>query len=93
MSITESLTKSRMSALKEVRNKFEYSSVWKADGKIRYKEEGNTKAKVYVDGYSCGTKKTWFAFDFDGIILSLFVWGISYEAFQNSKLLCLFNTL
>ena len=58
MSITESLTKSRMSALKEVRNKFEYSSVWKADGKIRYKEEGNTKAKVYVDGYSCGTKKT-----------------------------------
>ena len=48
-SITESLTKIRMSALKEARNKFGYSSVWTADGKIMYKEEGDTKAKVYFD--------------------------------------------
>ena len=49
MSITESLTKIRMSALKEERNKFGYSSVWTAGGKIMYKEEGDTKAKVYYD--------------------------------------------
>ena len=52
MSITKSLTKIRMSALKEARNKFGYSSVWTADGKIMYKEEGDTKAKVYFDRYS-----------------------------------------
>ena len=34
MSITESFTKIRMSALKDARNKFGYSSVWTADGKI-----------------------------------------------------------
>ena len=34
MSITESLTKIRMSALKEARNKFGFSSVWTANGKI-----------------------------------------------------------
>ena len=49
MSITESLTKIRMSALKEARNKFGYSSVWTADAKIMYREEGDTKAKVYFD--------------------------------------------
>ena len=49
MSITESLTKIRMSALKEARNKFGYSYVWTADGKIVYKDEGNTRAKVYFD--------------------------------------------
>ena len=49
MSINESLTKIRMSALKEARNKFGYSSVWTADGKIIYKEEGDTKAKIYFD--------------------------------------------
>ena len=49
MSITESLTKIRMSPLKEATNKFEYSSVWTADGKIMCKEEGDTKAKVYFD--------------------------------------------
>ena len=48
MSINESLTKIRMSALKEARNKFGYSSVWTADGKIIYKE-GDTKAKIYFD--------------------------------------------
>ena len=52
MSITESLTKIRMSALKEARNKFGYSSVWTADGMIIYKEEGDTKAKIYFDWYS-----------------------------------------
>ena len=30
-------------------NKFGYSSVWTADGKIMYKYEGDTKAKVYFD--------------------------------------------
>ena len=49
MSITESLTKIRMSALKEARNKFGFSSVSTADGKILYKEEGDTKTKVYFD--------------------------------------------
>ena len=42
MSITESLTKIRMSALKEARNKFGYSNVWTADGKIMYKDEGQS---------------------------------------------------
>ena len=45
-----------------------------------------------VESRSSVTEKTGFAFDFDGIILFLFAWGIFYEAFQNSKLLCLFNT-
>ena len=49
MSITESLTKIRMSALKGPKNNFGYSSV---DGKIMYKDEGDAKAKVYFDWYS-----------------------------------------
>ena len=49
MSVTARLTKIRISTLKETRNKFGYSSVWTADGKIMYKEEGDTKAKVYFD--------------------------------------------
>ena len=49
MSITESLIKIRMSALKEARNKFGYSYVCTADGKIVYKDKGNTRAKVYFD--------------------------------------------
>ena len=88
ISISKSLTKIRMNALKEARNKFGYSSVWTSDGKIMYKEESNTKAKIYFDWHSGKQKlfyrKTGFAFDFDGIILFLFVWGIFYEAFQNS---------
>ena len=52
MSVTARLTKIRISTLKETRNKFGYSSVWTADGKIMYKEEGDTKAKVYFDWYS-----------------------------------------
>ena len=49
MSINESLTKIKMSALKEARNKFGFISVSTADGKILYKEEGDTKTKVYFD--------------------------------------------
>ena len=49
MSITEILTKIRMSALREARNKFGFSSGWTAEGKIMYKEEGDTKTKVYFD--------------------------------------------
>ena len=49
MSITDSLIKIRMSALKETRNKFGFSSVWTADRKILYDQEGDTKTKVYFD--------------------------------------------
>ena len=49
VSITESLTKIGMSALKETRNKFGYSSVWTADGKIMHKDEVDTKVKIYFD--------------------------------------------
>ena len=49
MSITNSLTKIRMSSLKEARNKFGYTSVWTTDGKIMYKDEGNAKFKFYFD--------------------------------------------
>ena len=49
ISINESLTKIRISALKDARNNFGYSSVWTADGKIIYKDEGDTKGKVYFD--------------------------------------------
>ena len=61
MSITESLTKIRMSALKEARNKFGFSTVWTADGKILYKEEGDTKTNILIDkvaSMSCVTEKT-----------------------------------
>ena len=49
MSITECLTKIRVSALKEARHKFGYSSVWTAGGKIMYKDKGNTKPTVCFD--------------------------------------------
>ena len=52
MSITESLTEIRISALKEARNKFGFSSIWTADRKIMYEEEGDTKTKVYFDSES-----------------------------------------
>ena len=61
MSITDSLIKIRMSALKETRNKFGFSSVWTADGKILYKEEGDTKTNILIDkvaSMSCVTEKT-----------------------------------
>ena len=96
MSITEGLTKIRMSPLKEARNKFGHSNVSTADGKILYKDEGDTKAKVYFDWYSDKQKlyygKRGIFFDFDDIILFLTVWGTFCETFQNCKLLCLFNT-
>ena len=47
MSITEILTKIRMSA-----QKFGFSSVCTVDGKIMYNDEGDTKTKVYSDWYS-----------------------------------------
>ena len=94
MSITVSLTKIRMSALKEARSKFRYSNVWTADGKITYKEEGDAKAKVYFDWYSgkqcCVTEKQELFLIL--MALFLFVCRIFYEAFQNRKLLCHFNT-
>ena len=49
MSITKTLTKIRMSALKEARNKFGYSSVWTADKKIMYNDKDDAKSKVYFD--------------------------------------------
>ena len=52
MPIIESLTKIRMNALNEARNKFKYSSIWTADGMTLYKDEGDVKAKVYFDCYS-----------------------------------------
>ena len=66
-----------MSALKEARNKFGYSSVWTADKKIMYNDKGDPKSKVYFDWYSDKQnlcyRKTGIVFDFDGIILYLFV--------------------
>ena len=41
-----------MSALKEARKKFGYSTVWTADGKIMYKDEDDIKFKVYFNLYS-----------------------------------------
>ena len=77
MSITKTLTKIRMSALKEARNKFGYSSVWTADKKIMYNDKDDAKSKVYFDWYSDKQNlcygKTGIVFDFDGIILYLFV--------------------
>ena len=65
-----------MSALKEARNMFEYSSVWTADVKIMYKDEDDIKFKVYFDLYSGQQKlchgETEIVFDLDGD-LSLFV--------------------
>ena len=49
MSVTKGLTKSKMTLLKEARNKFGYSGVWRANQKIKNKNEGDTKAKLYVD--------------------------------------------
>ena len=50
-----------MSALKEARSKFWYSSVWTANWKIMYKDEDDTKAKVYfidiVASRICVTEK------------------------------------
>ena len=63
ISITESLTKTGMSALKETRNKFGYKSDWK----IIYKDEDDTRAKVYfidiVASRSFATEKAGVVFD------------------------------
>ena len=90
IAIAESLTKIRVSALKEVRTKFGYSRVWTADGKIMYKDEDDIKFKVYFDLYSDQQfcyRETGIVFDFDSIILFLFVCGIFSK---NSKTISYF---
>ena len=61
MPIIESLTKIRMNALNEARNKFKYSSVWTADGMTLYKDEGDVRPKfiliAIVASSSCVTEK------------------------------------
>ena len=49
ISITENLTKVRMSALKEARNKFGYCSVWTADGKIIKTKEIQRPKFILID--------------------------------------------
>ena len=49
MSITESLTRLRMSKLKEARYEFGFRNVWSTDGQILYKEEGSDQTKVYYE--------------------------------------------
>ena len=59
MSTIESLSKIRMSALRDAKNKFRFSSVWTAGRKIMYKEEVDTKTKVYFNlSNSSVTEKT-----------------------------------
>ena len=50
ISVTESLTKKRMEALKKAREDHGFENVWSSEGKILYKDvsEGN-KIKVYFD--------------------------------------------
>ena len=50
ISVTESLTKKRMEALKKARKDHGLENVWSSEGKILYKDvsEGN-KIKVYFD--------------------------------------------
>ena len=47
ISITESLTNRRMEALKKVHNENRFRKVWTTDGKILFKENGSTKAKLF----------------------------------------------
>ena len=47
ISITESLTKVRMQALKEAQEEKGFKNVWSADGRIMFKD--GTKAEVYYD--------------------------------------------
>lgn len=49
ISITESLTKTRMAKLNEAREKFGFRNVWTSDGRILYKEEGKEGTKLYYD--------------------------------------------
>ena len=47
LSITVSLTNIRMRELNEARNKFRFRNVWTSYGKMMYRVESDTKAKIY----------------------------------------------
>ena len=49
VSITESLTKTRMAKLNEARDLFGFKNVWTSDGRILYKQEGEERTKLYYD--------------------------------------------
>lgn len=49
ISITESLTKTRMEKLNEARGLFGFGNVWTSDGRILYKEDGEEGTKLYYD--------------------------------------------
>ena len=49
VSITESLTKTRMAKLNEARDIFGFKNVWTSDGRILYKQEGEEGTKLYYD--------------------------------------------
>ena len=46
ISVTESLTSSRMTKLKDVRDEYGFNKVWTSDGRIMVMEEGSAKPKV-----------------------------------------------
>ena len=47
VSITESLTKTRMEALKRIQEEFEFYNAWTYDEKIIYKDVNDNKIKTY----------------------------------------------
>ena len=49
ISITESLTKTRMAKLNEARDVFGFTNVWTSDGRILYKQDGEERTKIYYD--------------------------------------------
>ena len=50
ISITESLTRYRMSVLNEAREKYGFKNVWTYDGRILYKDNNDgQKIKIYYD--------------------------------------------
>ena len=49
ISITESLTKTRMAKLNEARDVFSFTNVWTSDGRILYKQDGEERTKIYYD--------------------------------------------
>ena len=46
ISVTESLTSSRMTKLKDVRDEYGFNKVWTSDGRIMVMKEGSAKPKV-----------------------------------------------
>ena len=48
-SITESLTKMRMEALKRALGEFEFHNIWTCDGNLMYKELNDTKIQVGLE--------------------------------------------